>query len=271
MPGRRVVLLVVIAVATTALVWGAGRRLADEPGPAQPSVAPAPPARPVSPVDSVESSPTCVAGTTAPAGSDPATAVVAVRPLVALEQPGGERIARFDIRNANGVRTVFGVRGSRLGADCEPRWFRVQLPIRPNGITGWVRARDVQVFAVDTRVMVDLSDRRVVVRRGDEVVLDVRAAIGSPATPTPVGRFYVNQRLWASDPGGPWGPGGVGISAFSPVLVDWVQGGPIAIHGTNQPYLIGDAISHGCVRVSNFALLRLMTLAPEGTPVVIRA
>jgi len=270
MPGRHVAALALAALAAAALVWGLGRRGGDGSEPVAPSAAPAPP--PVAPVvPTPPAAPTCVAGTTSNAGEHAATAVRAIRPLVALTAPDGKRLARFDVRNANGVRTVFSVRATRVGADCRPRWFRVQLPIRPNGITGWVRARDVQAFVVDTRVTVDLSERRVVVARGGKVVLDVRAAIGTPETPTPVGRFYVNQRLWANDPSGPWGPGGVGISAFSPVLVNWAQGGPIAIHGTNQPYLIGNAISHGCVRVSNFALLRLMKLAPEGTPVVIRA
>lgn len=179
--------------------------------------------------------------------------------------------ARFGLRNVNGVRSVFGVLGARVGADCRPTWYRVQLPIRPNGATGWVRARDVRPFRVPVRVLVDLSERKVTVFRGSTVVLRTRAAIGKAATPTPTGRYYVNQRLLATDSTGPWGPGGVGISAHSPVLVDWAQGGPIAIHGTNQPYLIGDAVSNGCVRISNYHLLRLMRLAVEGTPVEIRA
>jgi lipoprotein-anchoring transpeptidase ErfK/SrfK len=173
--------------------------------------------------------------------------------------------------NVNGVRTVFGVLDERLAADCRATWLRVQLPIRPNGSVGWVRSRDVRRFKVATRVTVDLSERNVTVMQGDREVLSVDAAIGKPATPTPTGRFYVNQRLLASDPTGPWGPGGVGVSAFSPVLQDWAQGGPIAIHGTNTPQLIGSAVSNGCVRISNFHLRQLMRLAPEGTPVVIRA
>lgn len=200
-----------------------------------------------------------------------AEAVLVVRPTAARRSPAGAVVARFGLRNVNGVRTVFGVIGARLGADCRPTWYRVQLPIRPNGSSGWVRAADVSRFAVATRVVVDLSERRVTVLRGDRVVMRARAAIGKPETPTPTGRFYVNQRLLAADPTGPWGPGGVGVSAYSPVLVNWAQGGPIAIHGTNTPHLIGSAVSNGCVRISNYDLRTLMDLAPEGTPVVIRA
>ena len=56
----------------------------------------------------------------------------------------------------------------------------------------------------------------------------------------------MNQRLLTTNPTGDYGPGAVGISAFSPVLVNWPQGGPIAIHGTNAPDMMGFAVSHGC-------------------------
>ena len=70
--------------------------------------------------------------------------------------------------------------------------------LKPNGVTGWVRAGDVDLAAVTTRVEVDLSDRSVTLFDSGRPVLAVRAAIGSSETPTPVGRFYVNQRLAAS-------------------------------------------------------------------------
>ena len=96
-------------------------------------------------------------------------------------------------------------------------------------------------------------------------------AIGAPGTPTPTGRYYVNQRLIASDPDGPWGPGALGISAFSDVLQEWIQGGPIAIHGTNDPSSIGHAVSHGCVRLPNDVLMKVFNTADAGTPVIIQA
>jgi lipoprotein-anchoring transpeptidase ErfK/SrfK len=147
----------------------------------------------------------------------------------------------------------------------------VQLAIRPNGAEGWVRADQVRRYRVEFRILVDLSDRTVTVYRGDELVAETQAAIGKPETPTPTGSFYVNQRILAADPTGPWGPGGIGISAFSPVLTGWAQGGPIAIHGTNQPESIGHAASNGCLRIDNVLLERLIHLVPDGTPVRIRA
>ncbi len=191
--------------------------------------------------------------------------------VAAFRRPGGERLESFGPRNANGVRTVFGVRGVVRDARCRPRWYRVQLPVRPNGAVGYVRAGRVTLFRVRTRIEVDLSERRVDFLRDGRTVLRVAAAIGAPGTPTPVGRYYVNQRLLAPDPAGPFGPGAIGISAFSPVLTGWTQGGPIAIHGTNAPGSIGNAASYGCLRVENRHVERMLRSNPEGTPVVIRA
>jgi lipoprotein-anchoring transpeptidase ErfK/SrfK len=80
----------------------------------------------------------------------------------------------------------------------------------------------------------------------------------------------VNQRLIPSDTSGPFGPGAIGISAFSDVLTGWTQGGPIAIHGTNEPWSIGRNVSNGCIRVPNPVLKRLFAAAVAGTPVIIR-
>lgn len=197
-------------------------------------------------------------------------AVVRAR-ATAYRAPGGKPLAHFGKVNVNDFPTVFGVVGKLVRADCEVAWLRAELPIKPNGATGWIRARDVDVWPVRTRILVDLSARRVVLFRSGRRVLAATAAIGSPATPTPTGRYYVNQRLVPTDPGGPFGPGAIGISAFSEVLTGWTQGGPVAIHGTNEPWLIGRAVSNGCIRVRNDDLRRLFKLAVAGTPVEIRA
>jgi lipoprotein-anchoring transpeptidase ErfK/SrfK len=105
-------------------------------------------------------------------------------------------------------------------------------------------------------------------RRG-KPVLHATVAVGSRATPTPTGSYYVNQRLIPSDTHGPFGPAAIGISAFSNVLTGWTQGGPIAIHGTNEPWSIGRAVSNGCIRVHNTVLRRLFRSTPAGTPVVV--
>ena len=213
----------------------------------------------------------CEAGALRPLGTAKVTyAAVVRRRAVAFRRPGGPRLAVFGRLNVNGVPTVLGVRGAVLDRRCRATWYRVQLPMRPNGIVGYVRPWAVDLGHVRTRIVVDLSARRVTLYRNGRKAIETPAAIGSSATPTPTGRYYVNQRLVPSDPSGPFGPGAIGISAFSDVLTGWTQGGPIAIHGTNQPWSIGRAVSNGCVRVPNHVLRRLFRATLAGTPVVVR-
>ena len=197
-------------------------------------------------------------------------AAVVTKPTNAFRTPGRDLLARFGLRNVNGVRTVFGIVGQRVDSSCRATWLHVQLPIRPNGATGWVRADHVETWPVHTRIVVDLSERHVRLYDHGRLVVDSLAAIGSDATPTPLGHYYVNQRLIPAEKGGPFGPGAVGISAFSPALTGWAQGGPIAIHGTNQPWSIGHAVSNGCIRLPNAVLTRLFDRAIAGTPVLIK-
>jgi lipoprotein-anchoring transpeptidase ErfK/SrfK len=196
-------------------------------------------------------------------------AIVRSRATVS-RRPGGRAFARFGKMNVNRVPSIFSIRGTIVDADCDPRSYLVQVPRRPNGVTGWVAAEEVEVEVVTTRIVVDLSDRRVTLFRDGRKVLSATAAIGSSATPTPTGSFYVNQRLIPTDKRGPFGPGAVGISAFSNVLTGWTQGGPIAIHGTNAPWSIGKAVSNGCIRLPNPTLRRVFSQAFSGTPVLIR-
>lgn len=43
----------------------------------------------------------------------------------------------------------------------------------------------------------------------------------------------------------------------------------IAVHGTNSPELLGQAVSHGCIRMTNEAARRLYHEVDVGTPVII--
>jgi hypothetical protein len=213
----------------------------------------------------------CKAGSLRPLGSaKTAYAAIALRRLNAFREPGRGRLSTFGTLNQNGVPTVFGVVGAVVRKDCEPQWYRVRLPQKPNGVMGWVRAADVEVAAVHTRILVDVSSRRLTFFRNGRPKITATVAVGSNATPTPTGTYYVNQRLIPRDTSGPFGPGAIGVSAFSDVLTGWAQGGPIAIHGTNQPWSIGHAVSNGCIRVQNDVLRRLFAGSLAGTPVIIR-
>jgi lipoprotein-anchoring transpeptidase ErfK/SrfK len=251
--------------------WGHTAAAPGSPPVVTPRATPASSPSAAGPARRVVHTPLCSAGSVVRLDGQTVAYAVTVRSsATAYRAPGGAAIARFGRLNVNGVPTVLGVLAARLDRRCRVSWYRVQLPLRPNGSTGWVDARTVTERALRVRIVVDLSQRRVTLYRGAAPVLVTTAAIGSPSTPTPTGRFYVNQKLVAPDPLGPFGPAALGISAFSPVLQGWMQGGPIAIHGTDQAELLGSAVSHGCIRVANDVVERLWKLVPTGTPVLIR-
>jgi lipoprotein-anchoring transpeptidase ErfK/SrfK len=241
---------------------------------ARPSGPPAAKARPKAPAARHPiQSPACRTGSQQRVGTTRlAYAAIVRRHAVAYRSPGRRPFASFGRLNVNGARTVFAVRGQIVRRDCSAAWYRVQLPIRPNGSIGYVDASAVELSAVRARIVVDLSARRLTLYRNGRPIVQAVAGVGAPATPTPTGRFYVDQRLIPSDPSGPWGPGAIGISAHSDVLqYSWIQGAPIAIHGTNEPDSVGRAVSHGCIRLDNTMLRRLFWRTPAGTPVIIRA
>ena len=196
-----------------------------------------------------------------------ATRAYAARVLRRVAIRGGGRLAP---RDANGYSTVVGVLGAHTGRGCRPLLLHVQLPGPPNGRSGWIAARSVHVFPVVDRILVDLSGRRLYAWRRGRLRLRTRVAVGTPRTPTPTGSFVVNERWRLRNPTGAYGVAALGISAHSNVLHNWLQRGPIGLHSTNEPWTIGRAASHGCIRLRNTQMRRLFRLAPAGTPVLIR-
>jgi len=151
-------------------------------------------------------------------------------------------------------------------------WLRVALPVRPNGSEGWIRSEDVDLFKLDRRVEVDLGDRTLRVVSGNDVLLETPVAVGSSASPTPTGSFFVTDSVILSNPGGPWGPHAFGLSAYSDHITEFNGGnGIIGIHGTNRPSSIGGAESLGCVRVPNEVALELAGMISAGVQVSIDA
>jgi len=151
-------------------------------------------------------------------------------------------------------------------------WARVLLPGRPNGAEGWVRTEEMVAFVVEGRVLIDLSDRTLSYVVGDTEIIATPVGVGSEANPTPTGEFFVTDSVALADPNSPWGPHALGLSARSDTVTEFNGGdGIIGIHGTNNPWSIGRAVSLGCVRLANEVITRLQEVVAIGTPVEIRA
>ena len=180
---------------------------------------------------------------------DPAAAVV-------------RRLSRF---RPDGQFEIVLAISARRGAD-GAWWYRLSLPGRPNGGRGWVRADSVEIRPVVNRIVVRVAERRLEVRRvrDGELLLRTIAAVGARGAETPLGRnFYVQSAFVPTDPF--YGTFALETSAYARVS-DWPSD-VVGIHGTNRPELLGQAVSHGCIRVRNAVVARLRRLAPLGTPV----
>jgi lipoprotein-anchoring transpeptidase ErfK/SrfK len=165
--------------------------------------------------------------------------------------------------------TEFGTLRVVLVTKRKGSWLKVLLPDRPNGSTGWIRESDVEIREVTDALHVSLADRVLTWTRDGEVVLETPIAIGAPDTPTPTGRFYITDLLDTPD-GGSYGPFAAGVSAHSDKISEFAgSDGQIGVHGTNDPASIGQAVSHGCVRVPNDVIARLANDLSLGTPVTI--
>ncbi len=168
-----------------------------------------------------------------------------------------------------GAPTTLAVVGNASKID--GGWFEVLLPTRPNRTVGWVAAPSVAITKTDQRVFVDLPARSLRVERAGATVFTGKVAIGDSVNPTPVGATYVTELIDNNDPSGAYGPYAFGLALHSDTLSEFGGGdGQVGIHGTNQPALIGQAVSHGCVRLTNADVQKLVDLKlPLGVPVFI--
>lgn len=187
--------------------------------------------------------------------------------VLAKPSPNAERVAllrqfRFDF-SPQYVLALSVVRAKRTGA---PTWYRISVPGRPNGRKGWVRAASLELRPVRKRLVVYRGARRFEFWNGERLVRAGRVAVGKPGAETPTGLFYVTAKF---DPSAPiLGAYALETSAYSR-LSDWPGGGVVGVHGTPWPWLLGKAVSHGCVRLHNDDILFLRARVPAGTPVKI--
>ncbi|MDH4347092.1 MAG: L,D-transpeptidase, partial [Thermoleophilia bacterium] len=106
----------------------------------------------------------------------------------------------------------------------------------------------------------------------DEPAVDGRlrrtgpVAVGAAGMETPLGLFFVQAKFVPTWP--VLGAYAFETSGYSK-LSDWPGGGVVGVHGTNTPGLIGQAVSHGCVRLHNRDILFLRSAMSVGTPVKI--
>jgi L,D-transpeptidase catalytic domain len=206
-----------------------------------------------------------VAGAPAP----PATTILKVRPGRVLRMHAhahGKLLFRVRPKTVYGRRLILSVT-RRRGA-----WAAVTTFLVPNGRRVWVHI-DHRTFAIrHTRwhLSADLSARTLTVLHGSDPVRTLRVAIGTRATPTPVGTFAVTDKLKGAPFGSSYGCCILALSGHQPKVRTGPIDGRLAIHGTNRPGLVGSRASQGCLRARDRDVHWLMRTVPVGTQVRIR-
>lgn len=161
---------------------------------------------------------------------------------------------------------VFTVNGQ------EGEWLNVDVPVRPNGSIGWIKAAEVSTYTHPFYMVLELSKRLLTVCNSGKIILQEKAGIGDPSKGvTPLGTFYTLDLIKPKGgPNGAYGPFAFGLSGYSETIFDFAGGdGRLGIHGTNRPDLLGQPVSHGCIRVSNAAITKMAKTLYLGVPVKI--
>jgi len=134
------------------------------------------------------------------------------------------------------------------------------------------------------RIPFEVDDVVAMVRKvfAGRVVFHAPVTTGSERDPLPIGtwkvttiqvmpKFNYNPDLfWDANPG--HSKATIQSGPNNPVGVAWIDltKEHYGIHGTPEPANIGHVQSHGCVRLTNWDVTRVMKWAQPGTPVVFR-
>jgi lipoprotein-anchoring transpeptidase ErfK/SrfK len=189
-----------------------------------------------------------------------AAAMVFLSPGMAIAQ---DEIAYRLRVNPNLQVPPLGEPGEFLpGGDAVPP----ELPADPD-------AQPDRIGKPDSRIELRLSERRVYLYEDDEIVASYPVAVGKPGWETPVGEFQVTNMaldpVWENPWTGELVPPGPN-SPIGPAVIVFYEGNDwIAFHGTPNEELIGQAVSHGCVRMRNDDILAMYEQVNPGTPVVV--
>ena len=124
------------------------------------------------------------------------------------------------------------------------------------------------VAAESLRIVINVPAKRLSLVEGVSLVRAYPVAVGRPWTPTPRGQFRILQK--AKDP--TWAPKGrppVPPGPGNPLGHRWmrISADGYGIHATNEPNSIGQARSHGCIRMSRADAEDLFDRVVVGTPV----
>ena len=152
------------------------------------------------------------------------------------------------------------------------------LPITPAiseqaASTNMTTLTETKVLA--TRLVLKLNERKVYAYQDNRLLVIYRVAIGKKGWETPEGEFEITQMVENPKWENPWNGKISAPGPNSPLGERWIgfwNDGKdyVGFHGTPGEHLIGQAVSHGCVRMRNADVKALFELVDEGIPVIVQ-
>lgn len=136
-------------------------------------------------------------------------------------------------------------------------------------------AIDPNTLSNGTHVVIKLSDRRVYIYQNKSLKVSYPIAIGKAGWETPTGNYKVMNKepspVWEH----PWTGELILEGPKNPLGARWIgfwtDGvNSIGFHGTPAEELVGQAVSHGCVRMRNKDVIALYEQVKLGTPVTVK-
>ncbi|MEH2454851.1 L,D-transpeptidase [Nostoc sp.] len=146
--------------------------------------------------------------------------------------------------------------------------LKLQHPIQP---------RIPNTSEQQIHLLLKLNERKLYVYRGDSLQASYPVAIGKPGWETPTGKFRIIHMVQNPAWKNPWFPNRTIIpprSLDNPLgerwIGFWTDGkDEIGFHGTPSVKSVGQAVSHGCVRMYNKDVRKLYEFVKLGTPVLV--
>ena len=171
------------------------------------------------------------------------------------------------------------IRQQQARVSGQPQGFwpfeQVQWPWRTTPTNPASEKIDPKTLSNGTHLVLKLSDRRVYIYQNRTLKVSYPVAIGKAGWETPTGNYKVMDKQpnpvwehpWTGEVilEGPKNPLGARWIAF------WTDGkNSIGFHGTPAEQLVGQAVSHGCVRMRNQDIVALYDQVKLGTPVSVK-
>lgn len=151
----------------------------------------------------------------------------------------------------------------------------VETPVNPEVEETAISPPPEETELIATRLVLSLKERKVYAYQDDQVIASYPVAIGKKGWETPSGNFEVIQMVENPQWKNPWNGQVSAPGANSPLGLRWIGfwtdgKNYIGFHGTPGEHVMGQAVSHGCVRMRNQDVTALYELVKMGIPVIVQ-